>query len=196
MRTSASKYSRSRARAGPASQSAQPGCRKAIVWVIVTMPSGSLCSSNRQRPTLASMTQARAISPPPASTSRRPPRGAQAPGGLAHPRRGRRPAAPRHRGAVLRRPARPEGRRRLLLPPVRPAAVPHEDQVRERHRLAVASTRRSTRPTSRQIEDVATAWCASRPAAPAATATRATSSPTARRRPACATASTRCRWSS
>ena len=42
----------------------------------------------------------------------------------------------------------------------------------------------------------ATAWSAARSSAPAATATRATSSPTARRRPACATASTRSRWSS
>ena len=50
--------------------------------------------------------------------------------------------------------------------------------------------------TSGRCATSATAWSGSRPAAPAATATRAMCSPTARRRPATATASTPCRWSS
>ena len=54
-----------------------------------------------------------------------------------------------------------------------------------------ASPHPTPRGTSSSCATPATAWCASRPAARAATATRATSSPTARRRPASAIASTR-----
>ena len=72
----------------------------------------------------------------------------------ADARGGRRAAAPRHRGAVLRRPARQQDRRRLLLPPVRPAAVPRRRPSSRAAPAGRASTRRSTRPTCAPCSDI------------------------------------------
>ena len=134
----------------------------------------------------------------PAGFDLTPPSGGSARGaGGRSDRRGEaRPAAPRHRGAVLRRAAGREAGRGLLLPRMRPAAVQGRDQVRERHRLAQLHPAGLRRPRHGHRRTAPTAWCGPRRPAPAAAATRATSSPTARRRPACATASTRWRCSS
>ena len=62
-------------------------------------------------------------------------------------------------------------------------------EVRERHRLA--ELQRAGAGVGRDHDaTAATAWCAPRCIAPPAAAISATSSPTGRRRPACATAST------
>ena len=102
--------------------------------------------------------------------------------------------APRRRSAACSSTEKRDGR--LHLPAVRAAVVQGRVEVRERHRLAELHHAVRRRPSAHDPRRPATAWSGPRSSAPAAARTRATSSPTARRRPASAIASIRCRSTS